>query len=99
MHARSFVLLAACSFALAKVQHTATDTCQIPAAAATAKTESPTSNVPGKIFDRILMVYLETTSFGNATADRMSILSRPVASAKSSSSKLSSVDQPGHLAV
>ena len=75
MRARSLaVLAAACSFALGQVPHTATGTSALPAAAATAKTESPTSNVPGKVFDRIMMVYLETTSFGNATADRISIL-------------------------
>ena len=92
MHVGYIAVLAACSFALAQVQHTATGTSELPAAAATAKTESPTSHVPGKAFDRILTVYLETTSFGNATADRMSILCRPMASAKSSSSKLPSFD-------
>jgi len=92
MHARSFAILAACSFALAQVQNTATGVCELAAAAATARTKSPISNVPGKVFDRILMVYLETTSFGNATADRMAILCRPMTSANSSSSKLSTFD-------
>ena len=54
-----------------QVSHTATGTCAEPSAQATARTESSTSNVKGKAFDRILQVMLETTSFGNATADRM----------------------------
>jgi hypothetical protein len=71
MHARNFAILAACSFALGQiqVQNTATCTSDVAAAAATARTESSTSNVPGKVFDRFLQVMLETTSFGNATAD------------------------------
>ncbi|KAK8039922.1 hypothetical protein PG993_008333 [Apiospora rasikravindrae] len=51
------------------VTHTATATSDIAAAAATAKTESPTSHVKGKAFDRILQIYLETTAYENATAD------------------------------
>lgn len=67
-------LLATGSYVLAQehVKYTATGTCYLPKAQATALTESPTSNVAGKAFDRILTVYLETTSFGNATADRKS---------------------------
>jgi hypothetical protein len=53
-----------------QVSHTATGTCAEPSAQATARTDSSTSNVKGKAFDRILQVMLETTSFGNATADR-----------------------------
>lgn len=67
----SIILLAVGSYAFAEhVKYTATGTCYLPKAQATALTESPTSNVAGKAFDKILTVYLETTSFGNATADR-----------------------------
>ncbi|KAL8364901.1 hypothetical protein RB595_003945 [Gaeumannomyces hyphopodioides] len=51
------------------LDHTATATNDVATAAATAKTLSPTSNVKGKAFDRILQVYLETTSFDDAVAD------------------------------
>ena len=53
------------------VSHTATGTADIAAAQATALTESSTSDVRGRAFDRILFIYLETTSYENATADRM----------------------------
>jgi hypothetical protein len=52
------------------IPYTSTAASALPSDAATARTESPTSNVRGKAFDRILTVYLETTAFGNATADR-----------------------------
>ena len=86
MYLASFALLAASGLVLAQpppkvsmpmpgpgpiqVSFTATGTCAEPSAQATARTESSTSNVKGKAFDRILQVMLETTSFGNATADR-----------------------------
>ncbi|TLS26928.1 hypothetical protein PpBr36_04178 [Pyricularia pennisetigena] len=44
---------------------TATATAEVAAAAATAKTLSPTSNVEGKAFNRILQIYLETTAYEN----------------------------------
>lgn len=70
MHLTTLTALALCSTALSiHVKHTGTGTCGLPAAQATAKTESSTSKVKGKAFDRILMVMLETTSFGNATSD------------------------------
>lgn len=52
------------------VVHTSTASADIAAAAATALTESSTSNVKGKAFDRILQIFLETTSYDNAIADR-----------------------------
>lgn len=52
-----------------QVSYTATGTCAEPSAQATARTDSSTSNVKGKAFDRILQVMLETTSYGNATSD------------------------------
>jgi hypothetical protein len=59
------------------VQYTSTASAAIAAAAATALTESPTSNVKGKVFDRVLQIYLETTAYENAIADRMSLLDSP----------------------
>lgn len=89
MHITNLLILAACDFAAAqKVQHTRTGTCAVAAARATAQSESPTSNVPGKLFDRILTVYLETTSFGNATADRTSRTCKFVARTDSSSKQI-----------
>lgn len=72
MRAGNFSILLLCGVAFGQitVENTATCSSSVQAAAATALTESPTSNVPGKAFDRIMMVYLETTSYGNATADR-----------------------------
>ncbi|KAF2737789.1 hypothetical protein EJ04DRAFT_590472 [Polyplosphaeria fusca] len=51
------------------VTHTSTASSDVSAAAATALTESTTSHVKGKAFDRIMMVYLETTAYQNAIAD------------------------------
>ncbi|KAH8846312.1 hypothetical protein MCOR27_002164 [Pyricularia oryzae] len=45
---------------------TATATADVAAAAATANTLSPTSNVEGKAFNRILQIYLETTAYEHA---------------------------------
>lgn len=72
MRTIGLLLLAACStvFGQISVANTATCASDGAAAAATAKTESPTSNVCGRAFDRIMMVYLETTMYSNAIADR-----------------------------
>ena len=51
-------------------QNTATGTAAVAAAAATAKTESPTSHVPGKAFDRIAIIWLENTDYTMAVGDR-----------------------------
>lgn len=77
MHLRTLALVAGLSFASGQISVANTATCatDVAAAAATARTDSSTSNVPGQVFDRILTVYLETTSYGNATADRMPPLS------------------------
>ncbi|KAI8209994.1 Acid phosphatase [Colletotrichum sp. SAR 10_76] len=53
----------------ADIQYTSTASADVAAAAATAKTESPTSHVKGKVFDRIMQVYLETTAYNNSIAD------------------------------
>lgn len=56
--------------ALVVGQNTATDTANVAAAAATAVTHSPTSNVKGKAFDRIAIVWLENTDYDKAVGDR-----------------------------
>lgn len=54
---------------LAVAQNTATSTAAVEAAAATAKSSSPTSDVKGKAFDRIAIIWLENTDFSSAMAD------------------------------
>ncbi|CAK7235352.1 hypothetical protein SCUCBS95973_009241 [Sporothrix curviconia] len=53
----------------ASVEYTATQTASIAVAAATAKTSSPTSNVKGKAFDRLAIIWLENTDFTLAAND------------------------------
>lgn len=48
---------------------TATDTADVYAAQATAKTESPTSHVKGKAFDRYVSIWFENTDYDMAAAD------------------------------
>lgn len=50
-------------------QNTATGTADVAAAAATAFTLSPTSNVPGKAFDRFVVLWLENTDYPKAIGD------------------------------
>lgn len=50
---------------------TATDTADVYAAQATAKSESPTSKVKGKVFDRYVSIWFENTDYAVAAADRM----------------------------
>lgn len=69
-----FPTLGVIAFALAKIilaQNTATNAADVAAAAATAKTESPSSKVPGKAFDRFVIIWLENTDYSAAAADRM----------------------------
>jgi hypothetical protein len=49
---------------------TATDVLDVYAAQATAKTESPTSHVKGKVFDRYVSIWFENTDYDMAAADR-----------------------------
>ncbi len=71
MRAVSLVaLLASASAAVAQTQFTATSVAAVESAAATAKSRSPTSNVKGKVFDRIAIVWLENTDYELAIADR-----------------------------
>ena len=61
-------------------QYTATSASDVYAAQATAKTESPTSNVRGKAFDRFVVIWLENTDYTKAVGDRewgCTLLSRP----------------------
>ena len=50
-------------------QNTATGTADVAAAAATALTSSPTSNVPGKAFNRFAVIWLENTDYLKAAGD------------------------------
>ncbi|KAL9117652.1 MAG: hypothetical protein Q9187_005808 [Circinaria calcarea] len=53
----------------AQNQYTATGTAAVAAARATAKTLSPTSQVLGKAFDRIAIIWLENTDYSSAVND------------------------------
>lgn len=71
MLAQAFALLVAAGVAVGQqVSNTATNTQAVDQAAATALTESPTSYVKGKLFDRIIQIYLETTYYDEAVANR-----------------------------
>lgn len=56
--------------ATAQTQYTATGAAAVAKARATALTESPTSFVKGKTFDRFVTIFLENTDYDTATADR-----------------------------
>jgi len=53
----------------AVAQNTATSTADVLAAKATAKTESPTSHVPGRAFDRFVVLWCENTDYSAAMSD------------------------------
>lgn len=55
--------------ATAVAQNTQTSTGDVSAAAATAKTSSPTSSVQGAVFDRIAIIWLENTDYEKAVGD------------------------------
>lgn len=57
-----------------EIKYTATATDAIARAAATAKTSSPTSNVKGKAFDRIAIIYFENQNYDKAYGDREYLL-------------------------
>ena len=63
-------LLAVAGSAAAQTQYTASSSAAVAAAAATVLTNSPTSKVKGKAFDRIMQIYLETTDYHDANRDR-----------------------------
>jgi len=56
--------------AAAQTQYTATGASAVAKARATALTESPTSYVRGKTFDRFVTIFLENTDYDTAAADR-----------------------------
>lgn len=53
-----------------ETKYTATGVADVAAAAATAKTSSPTSHVPGKAFDRLVIVYFENQDYDKSIGDR-----------------------------
>ncbi|KAI1312058.1 acid phosphatase phoa [Xylaria venustula] len=65
----SALLLAGSVAAQVENMYTATGTADVAAAAATAKTSSPTSHVKGKAFDRIAIIWLENTDYDMAIND------------------------------
>lgn len=67
-----FVLLIILLFLLAvhvTAQNTLTSPVDVARAAATARTNSPTSNVKGSAFDRIAIIWLENTDYAKAVGD------------------------------
>ncbi|KAI1167391.1 acid phosphatase phoa [Nemania serpens] len=65
----SALLLASGVAAQIENMYTATGTAEVAAAAATAKTSSPTSHVKGKAFDRFVVIWLENTDYDMAAKD------------------------------
>jgi hypothetical protein len=56
---------------LGQTQYTSTGTAAVAKARATAKTESPTSNVAGKSFNRFVTIWCENTDYDMAAGDSM----------------------------
>ena len=56
--------------AFGQVQYTSTGTAAIAKAKATALTESPTSNIAGKSFNRFVTIWCENTDYDMAAGDR-----------------------------
>ncbi|OAQ96073.1 hypothetical protein LLEC1_06267 [Akanthomyces lecanii] len=52
-----------------ETRYTATGVQDVAAAAATAKTSSPTSKVPGKAFDRLVIIYFENQNYDKSIGD------------------------------
>ncbi|TVY86012.1 Acid phosphatase [Lachnellula willkommii] len=69
---RSLILLSTSAFfavGLAQTQYTSTAAAAVAKARATALTESPTSNVAGKTFDRFVSIWCENTDYSMAAGD------------------------------
>jgi acid phosphatase len=64
-------IVAIAAAAPAPASPTATDAADVQAAAATAGSESPTSKVKGKVFDRYVSIWLENNDFDVVKNDRM----------------------------
>jgi len=62
--------LALATAVFGQTQYTATSVDDVAKAAATARTESPTSHVKGKAFDRLCIIWLENTNYELAEGDR-----------------------------
>jgi hypothetical protein len=68
---RSFLIVAGLfTTVLGQTQYTSTGTAAVAKARATALTESPTSDVVGKTFDRFVTIWLENTDYDMAAGDR-----------------------------
>jgi hypothetical protein len=63
-------VLATAATVAAQTQYTSTQSSAVAKARATARTESPTSNIQGKTFDRFVTIFLENTDYSSARADR-----------------------------
>ena len=71
---RSSILIPALFVAaFAQTQYTSTGTAAVAKARATAKTESPTSNVVGNSFSRFVTIWCENTDYSMAAGDREKI--------------------------
>lgn len=70
--AASLISAAVAAPAPSPVSPTASDAPDVLAAQATARTESPTSHVKGKAFDRYVSIWFENTDYDMAAADRES---------------------------
>jgi hypothetical protein len=66
----SIFITALLGTASAQLQYTSTGSSAVAAARATALTESPTSNVVGKTFDRFVVIFCENTDYSMAAGDR-----------------------------
>lgn len=75
MHSQLLVLLGGVATVLGQTQYTSTVSSAIAKARATALTESPTSNVVGKSFNRFVTIWCENTDYSMAAADSELILS------------------------
>lgn len=71
MHS-SIILATLLTTVLGQTQYTSTGTAAVAKARATAKTESPTSNVAGKSFNRFVTIWCENTDYDMAAGDCMS---------------------------
>lgn len=62
-------LLAVAAQSCAQLQYTSTASSAVAQAAATALTQSPTSQVAGKTFDRFVQIWLENTDYSLAVGN------------------------------
>jgi hypothetical protein len=67
---QSFIIASLFATALAQTQYTSTASSAVAKARATALTESPTSSVAGKTFNRFVAIWCENTDYSMAAGDR-----------------------------